>query len=196
MRQLGNGLSDARHHEDALSVKGAELSMARRLGAAEEDLLVVQSNLAGTYRALGRLEEALRMRQNLYSECVRINGEESRETLVEAVCYANALIVSRRFNDAKALMRQTLPVARRVLGNMHEYTLRMRSNYARALCEDDSATLEDLRESVETLEDVERIARRVFGSEHPRLQFIERHLRNARAALHARETADTPPKDA
>ena len=57
-------------------------------------------------------------------------------------------------------------------------------------------TLEDLRESVETLEDVERIARRVFGSEHPRLQFIERHLRNARAALHARETADTPPKDA
>ena len=35
MNQLGNGLSDARHHEDALSVREAELSMLRRLGASE-----------------------------------------------------------------------------------------------------------------------------------------------------------------
>ena len=57
--------------------------------------------------------------------------------------------------------------------------------------EDDGATLDDLGEAVTTLEDVERIARRVFGSGHPHLQFIERYLREARAKLRARETLST-----
>ena len=37
------------HHEDALSVREAELSMMRRLGASEETLLIIQGNLASTY---------------------------------------------------------------------------------------------------------------------------------------------------
>ena len=40
MRQLGNGLSDAKHHKDALPVQEAELSMLRRIGASEEDILL------------------------------------------------------------------------------------------------------------------------------------------------------------
>ena len=56
---------------------------------------------------------------------------------------------------------------------------------------DASSTFDDVREAVTTLEDVERIARRVFGSTHPHLHFIERYLRNARAALRARETPST-----
>jgi hypothetical protein len=43
----------------------------------------------------------------------------------------------------------------------------MHWNYALALYKDASATLDDLREAVATLEDTERIARRVFGGEHP-----------------------------
>ena len=39
-----------------------------------------------------------------------------------------------------------------------------------------------------TLEDVERTARRVLGAAHPGVIGIERSLRNARAALRARET--------
>jgi hypothetical protein len=54
--------------------------------------------------------------------------------------------------------------------------------------DDDSATLDDLREAVTTLEDTERIARRVFGGAHPLTTDIERDLQNARAALRARET--------
>ena len=50
LTQLGNGLSDAGHYEDALSVQEAELSMMRRLGASEEHILGVQSNLASTYK--------------------------------------------------------------------------------------------------------------------------------------------------
>ncbi len=65
--------------------------------------------------------------------------------------------------------------------------------YAAALYQDDGATLDDLREAVTTLEELERTARRVLGGAHPDTAAIERSLRNARAALRARET---PPSDA
>ena len=55
--------------------------------------------------------------------------------------------------------------------------------------QDDAATLDDLREAVATLEDAERIARRVLGRAHPTTAGIERSLRNARAVLRAREDA-------
>ena len=42
------------------------------------------------------------------------------------------------------------------------------------------STLADLREAVETLEDVERIARRVFGGAHPLTMGIEDSLQEAR----------------
>ena len=51
----------------------------------------------------------------------------------------------------------------------------------------DGATLDDLREAVETVEEAERIARRIFGSVHPQVVDIEESLRDARAALRARE---------
>ena len=62
-----------------------------------------------------------------------------------------------------------------------------------ALYQDDAATLDDLREAVTTLEDTKRIARRVLGGAHPITSAIEYHLREARAALRARET---PPSSA
>ena len=62
-------------------------------------------------------------------------------------------------------------------------------NYARALGEN-GATLDDLRKAVTTLEETAPIARRVLGSSHPLAFSIERCLREARAALCARETPD------
>ena len=64
----------------------------------------------------------------------------------------------------------------------------MRTNYAEALCQDDRATLDDVREAVTTLEDTTRIARRVLGGAHPTIGWIEKILRTARAKLRARET--------
>ena len=66
----------------------------------------------------------------------------------------------------------------------------MRWHSARALYEDDGATLDDLGEAVTTLEDVERIARRVLGGSHPDVAIYEASLQKARAALAARETPD------
>jgi len=113
--------------------------------------------------------------------------------------YASSLIRLRRLKEAKSLLRKEIPVARRVFGNDHEQTLRMRRNYARALYEGAriyipsnqpdnrarQALLGDLREAVETFEEIERIARRVFGDSHPITKEIQPKLQTSRAALRA-----------
>ena len=63
----------------------------------------------------------------------------------------------------------------------------MRSTYAGALCQDDDFTLDDLRETVTTLEEIEPTARRVFGGAHPLVGNIGRNLENARAGLRDNE---------
>jgi len=123
---------------------------------------------------------------------LRLDDEEDRETLRAANNYAWGLFGARRFEEAKALLRQTLPVARRVLGESNDLTLRMKWTYAGALCANDDATLDDLREAVTTLDESLRTARRVLGGAHPLTVEIEDDLRDARAALRARETPSPP----
>ena len=190
MSLLGISLTDAKHYEDALSVQEAELSMARRFGDSENAILQVQTNLAITYGQLGRDEEALSMRHEVYSGHLNLDGEETEDTLLAALNYGDSFLNLRRFEEAKALLRRTMPVARRALGESNETALRMRGVYAVAFYEDPTATLDGLREAVATLEDAERIARRVFGGTHPLTKGIEGDLRQARAALRAREASN------
>jgi len=189
MGALGNGLSSADHYVEALSVREAELSMLRRIviDDAEEDILEVQANLAITYGNLGRLEEALQMKREVYAGHLKRDGEEHHHTLIAALNYAAALPGAKRFKEAKSLLRKAMPVARRVLGESHGVTLRVMWNYARAVCQDPGATLDDLREGVTTLEDAERIARRVLGGAHPLTSAIEGDLRTGRTVLSARQ---------
>ena len=66
----------------------------------------------------------------------------------------------------------------------------MRSVYAVTVCDDDSATLDELRETVTSLVETERTARRVLGAAHPVADEIRRDLERARATLSARVTRD------
>jgi len=196
MGVLGNGLGSAGHNEDALSVGEAELATMRRVGTSEGNILVAQSNLAITYQKLGRQEQALQIERDVYSGRLQLNGAESMGTLVAANNCGSSLVDLRGFEEAKSLLRETIPVARRVLGDSHDLTLRMRWNYANALYEDDGAPLDDLREAVATLVEIEPTARRVLGGSHPVAMTMETSLRNARAALDAlaaREAQDPPP---
>ena len=107
--------------------------------------------------------------------------------MVAACNYAAVFGVLKRFEEAKTVLRKTMPVARRVLGDSDALTIRMKLGYVMALYKDPGATLDDLREAVATFEDVERAARRVFGGAHPTTTGIGAELRKARAALRARE---------
>ena len=195
MRVLGNGLHDAARHEDALRVDEAVFSTMKRLGASEEQLLDAQGSLACTYGELGQLEESLSIERDVYSGHARLNGEEHESTLRAANNYAVSLRDLKRFEETKALLRKTMPVARRVLGENDELTLRMRWNYAQSLYKDDGATLDDLREAVATLAEIEPTARRVFGSAYPTTEGIADEFRYAREALRARETPSPSPSE-
>ncbi len=189
MRHLGNGLFTASHYEDALPVQEAELSMLQRRGASERDMLAVQSNLASTYGKLGQSEQALQLKRDVYSGYLKLYGEEHKDTLIAAYNYVLTLGDLERWEDAKALMRKTIPVARRALGDNYEMTLSMRKTYALALCCGGAPSLGDLREAVNTLEDVAPTARRVLGGAHPTVVQVESYLQHTREMLHAREAS-------
>ena len=129
------------------------------------------------------------MLREVYSGWLRFKGEEHYDTLVAANNYAHSFVILRRIEEAKALQRKMMPVARRVLGESDETTLRTQLNYADTLWGNRDATLDNLREAVKTLEETERTARRVMGGANPLTARIENHLRMARAALRAREAS-------
>ena len=118
---------------------------------------------------------------------------------MQAYNLAWLILELKGYDEARSLLRKTVPVAQRVLGESHEVTLRLRWIYARALFEDVDATLDSgldhLREALTTLEETGRIARRVFGSEHPLATEIRdtsfRAMREGQAALRA--IGVTPP---
>ena len=184
---LGNGLFVVGHHEDALSVMEATLDIERRLGAKLESVLIMQGNIASCYQALRRDEQALSMRRDLYAANSKLQGEEHEDTVAAALNYANCLLRLKRFREAKALLHETMPTARRVLGEGHYYTLTMQEVYAQAICKDASATLDDVRKAVTTLAEAAPHARRVFGNAHPTAVAIERSLRISQAVLRGRE---------
>ena len=105
--------------------------------------------------------------------------------------YSSGLINRKymhRLKEARSLLRSTIHVARRVLGENDQLTLKLRWNDARALAGDPGSTLDDIREAMTMLEDLTRITRRVFGSAHPLVALCEDSLRLVRKKLGASET--------
>ena len=175
--------------EIAAALREASPALRRwRLGDSEHNLLASQNNLACTYEKLGRKEEAMRLKRDVYYGYMKLVGEEHGHTLLSAGNYAVSLMDLKRHKEAKALLRKTVPVARRVLGENDETTLRARHYYARVLYQDKSSTFDEFREAVTTFEDTARTARRVLGGAHPVAVKMEGFLRDARAELRARET--------
>ena len=147
----------------------------------------MQNNLANTYAALGRDEEALSMRRDVYSGWLKLKGEDDLQTIMTANNYACSLKELARLEEARALYRKWMLVSQRVLGESDTTTLTFKKRFAQTVYEDDSATLRDLREAVTTLLETARTARRVLGGAHPVVEDTDRSLREAVAALHARE---------
>ena len=164
-----------------------KIALSSTASALLSDILAAQKNLACTYEELGNIESALATRQEVYSGYLRLKGESHADTCLVADNYAKSLGELQRFEEAKSVLRKMMPVVR-ALGEDHFQTIKMRWRYAEVLYRDPGATLDDIREAVTTLEELEPIARRVLGGTHPDTRGIEHHLRTARAALCARES--------
>ena len=99
-----------------------------------------------------------------------------------------SLVKLQHLKEARTLLRKLIPVARRVFGESHELTLKMRWIYAEAHYKDSDATLADLREAVNTLEDSARGAKQVYGASHPFAKGFLYHIECSRLVIAARET--------
>ena len=152
---------------------------------SEDNMPVIQGNLANSYAKLGPPMRPCPCERAMIP---KLYGEEHKDSIVDAFNYASTFssyvskkssrCCARRFPWRYAFSGRTMK------------SLTLQWNYGE-LCEDPGSTLDDLREAVTTLEDAERIARRVFGRAHPTTARMGGHLRYARAALRARETAET-----
>ena len=160
------------------------LSMMRRVGASEENLLVARGNLGNTYDTLGRNEEALSTYREAYAGCKSLFGNSDERTLLAANNLVYQLQKQRKHAEAVSTLREPLSDARKALGDDHNTTLGLGSLLADSLVSaGTSPTVDDLREAIAIREDIFKRSRRLLGVSHPFTKRRQRALDSNRSVL-------------
>ena len=120
MSQLALGLSD--------SVTRA----CDALGPHHPDTLASRNNLAGTYRASGRLDKAIPLYEQNLEDSIRVLGTDHPGTLTSRLNLAGAYQAASRLDEAIPLYEQVFSGRSRVLGPDHRSTLMSRDELAGA----------------------------------------------------------------
>ena len=107
---------------------------------------------------------------------VRARLDRDRDGLLN---FGRALYKDGDFSELKEVLRALLSV--QDVQGLHG--LQLRWLYANALREAENATLDDLVEAVETLDDVSQKWRRMLGPQHPDYPAVENALNRTREAL-------------
>ena len=154
-------------HDDRLAIVEGQLATQRRLGSAEEQMLVTRSNLAICFKDLGRLDEALAIEREVYAREKVLLGPSDDVTLTNGLNLTLSLNQVKQYVESKALARELIPTCRRALGPEHDITLGIQENYAEALYMDPTASRADILQAVAMLEELARVSRRVLGANHP-----------------------------
>ena len=175
MTELGLGLFEAEHYEDALSVQETDLATTRRIGASEHNMLIVQQNIANSYQSLLRNDDALRMEKAIYASRVRLSGEFHEKTLISALNLSIALVRANKARESVTFSRPLLPKVRRELGAENEVCLRFAHAYVYAVM-NCAASRDELIFAEKLHEDTVRRFRRVLGPAHPSTSKAEADL--------------------
>ena len=101
--------------------------------------------------------------------------------IIDAINLADSLIDAKLFEEARSLLRDMIPTARRL--GRYDNAFSLLSNYARAIYRDTNSSLGDLIDAVSVSEDVLHKARQVFGTQHPLFARYRKNLENARMRL-------------
>jgi len=96
---------------------------------------------------------------------------------------ANALVNIDHFAEAKALISETLPTARRVCGDAHDTTINLQYMLSRSTVLNPDATQKDVLEAKEELECLLGATRRIFGQTHPRVRIVQTMIERANRRL-------------
>ena len=169
MTALSNGLAEVGCYDEELGVLEARLSYLKRNGGLINHIDVTLTNMAVCYSNLGRREESLTLRREVYARTVAHRRPEI-DIATMALNLAHGLVATGRYDEAKSLSREKLPAARRALGNDHPLVFKLRGMYAETSLHDQSSTRADLDEAVSVVEDVIQRSQRVCGTAHPETQ--------------------------
>ena len=118
MSQLALGLTD--------SVTRA----CETLGSHHPDTLASRNNLAGTYRASGRLDKAIALYEQNLEDSIRVLGSDHPGTLTSRLNLAGAYQAAGRLSEAIPLYEQVFSGRSRILGPDHRSTLTARDELA------------------------------------------------------------------
>ena len=105
------------------------------LGPDHPDSLASRNNLAGTYRASGRLDKAITLYEQTLEDSIRVLGPDHPSTLTSRLNLAGAYRAAGRLDEAITLYEQVFSGRSRVLGPDHRSTLISRDELAGAYWE-------------------------------------------------------------
>ena len=105
------------------------------LGPDHPDTLASRNNLAGTYRASGRLDKAIALYEQTLEDSIRVLGTDHPSTLTSRLNLAGTYRDAGRLDEAIPLYEQVFSGRSRVLGPDHRSTLTARDELAGAYWE-------------------------------------------------------------
>ena len=176
---LGSGLMDGDRASEALTVFQAQLKHAYK-EQDEESITAAKGNCAMCLSKLGRDAEAVVINRELYGQVRKANGTDDIDTLVAALTLAKSLRALSSFSEARALLREVVPIAMTTLGGDHGVTLELNSNFVRAMCMDLNATADQLRAAVDLAHSTHEAALRRYGDGHELTHLCRASLADAR----------------
>ena len=154
------------------------------LGETHPNTVTARNNLAGAYRAAGRLEEAIPLFERTLADRERVSGETHPDTLGSRNNLAAAYRAAGRREEAIPLFERTLADSERVLGETHPNTLTSRNNLALAY-----RAAGRLEEAIPLFERTLADRERIVGETHPNTLTSRNNLAAAYWAAGRREEA-------
>ena len=176
MTELGNGLFSAQAAAEALVVHKAQVvAYARNPPSSDQiDLpyLGALSNVANCFAQLGREEEAQVIRRMVLAKERSFYGDGHLEPIMTAANIANAMVQckkpsAKKYAEIREFTREWVSIAQSSGLGDHHITNRIKEAHAYGIYRDPAASLDDVREGVTILEDVDRSYRQILGKDHP-----------------------------
>ena len=158
---LGSGLGD---YAAALPVLMVELQANLDHGRDMYYVITTQSAIAHCYVALGRLDEALKLRQTTYADCCTLYGISHESSAVMGLSVADSMIKANMCAEARSLICDVL---RRADSLPEELLIRLHWNIALTLYRPDDPTPSDMQDARSIYEDLLDKVRLQFGPNHP-----------------------------
>ena len=171
---------------EALTLNKAVDIIGELLGPDHRDSFTSRNNLAGAYRAAGRLTEAITLYEQVLPDIIRVLGEDHPNTLNSRNNLAYAYQGEGRLTEAITLYEQVLPDIIRVLGEDHPNTLNSRNNLACAY-----AAAGRITEAITQFEQVLTDCTRVLDEDYPLTKTVHKNLEAVKQKLE-QQKEDSP----